>query len=194
MVRRTRTTILVFVTGVAVTTAAGAQYVYTRGLNYVDTAGSRCVVGAANRQADVGHYTDGVAVSSSVSTSRTVYCPINRRSLNYYEQGSDTVNAKSVTVNNVNFRVYDASSTQSLSCKLFFKGVGGSVSYSATRYACSSFLGCSTDPGSSFTGMNVMAVSGQIINTNTVEWGLMCSLPSSSQIYAYEAFIKPNAN
>lgn len=194
MVRKTRIAILVSATGLAVTTAAGAQYVYTRGLNYVDTAGSRCVVGSASRQPDVGHYTDGVAVSSSVSTTRTVFCPINRRSLNYYEQGSDTTNAKSLTVNNVNFRAYDASTTQSLSCKLFFKGVGGSVSYSATRYACSSFLGCSSDPGASFTGVNVMAISGQIINTNTVEWGLMCSLPGSSQIYAYEAFIKPNAN
>ncbi|XXX71946.1 hypothetical protein WMF30_30300 [Sorangium sp. So ce134] len=179
--------------GAAATPAAGADadnFVYTDGPNYVDTGGTRCVVASAAQQGDIYHRDGSLEVSSLVSGNRTVFCPIARRSTGYYLDF--TASSTAVSVDRISIFVNDPSSSHSLSCTPFAKENGGSLVFGATKYACSTLGGCSSDPGGAFTGPKAIFISNPISTTNSVQWGFSCSLPPDAELYGYEGVVNAN--
>ena len=187
--RRLRTSTLIVTS--ALTAGANAQdYVFTAGDNVVNMSGSRCVTGRVSDQASFTHSAGNTTVKTSAGTM-TLFCPITRRSTSWMGITSNTTtNATDVYPAAVVARVTDASDVNTVSCKLFLKGIAGSVSYSVTRYACSASTdGCDTTGLDSWTGTNDLAFFNPFGRQSTLNWGLTCVIPRLSSIHHYKTFV-----
>jgi hypothetical protein len=175
--------------------ASGAlvhAYKYDGGPNYVNMSGSRCRAATPALGDNLTHDAGRVKVNSGTSTRR-LYCPLQRRNTTTYQKMTGTNIATKVYFESLYLRGTDNSSTRSLSCFGFASAIGsGSTLFTGTKYFCSTSGGCGTAPSASFTGGNGLQFGLMFNSVQSVSWGYACDVPGNSSIYFADAAIVSN--
>lgn len=170
--------------------ATATAYTYNVGPNYVSMPGSACRGERSDHETSLYHDSGSTTVRANRGLHR-LFCPIPRRGMSFYGSSfaADKVNMILVQV-----RGSDATTAHTYSCATFITDMyNQTTTWGATRYLCSSQLGCSS-AAASYTGYNTMRVAAPV-NGNTiftVNFGLTCSIGSQSTIDYYETSVTPN--
>jgi len=168
-------------------------YTYRIGPNYVNMSGARCHTATAAGDANLSYSAGSVTVVNTTST-RQLFCPIQRRNTTFYGNTSGSNLDLKVGGDYITVRAADQSSLQKLSCFNFASGMGsGATFFGGTTFLCATSGGCSS-VASSFTGTNTIRIPTpySLFGQQTVNWGLVCNVPRNSTIYYTESSIWPN--
>jgi hypothetical protein len=174
-----------------VATSDAQAYTYNVGPNYVSMPGSACRGERSDHEANLYHDVGATSVRSGRGLHR-LFCPIPRRGTSFY--GSSFGSVEKVNMILVKVQGADSTTAHTYSCATFITDLyNQTTTWGATRYLCGSQLGCSS-VAASYTGYNTMNVAAPVNGSGiwTVNFGLTCSIGSSSLIDYYETSITPN--
>jgi hypothetical protein len=171
-------------------TADAQAYTYNVGPNYVSMPGSACRGERSDHEADLYHDSGATTVRANRGLHR-LFCPIPRRGTSFY---GSFIGGEKVNMTIVQLRGSDSTTAHTYSCATFITDMyNQTTTWGATRYLCSSALGCSS-AAASYTGVNTMNVAPPANSSSifTVNFGLTCSIGSLSSIEYYETLVTPN--
>jgi hypothetical protein len=176
------------------TASADAQphYVYS-GYNIVSMPGAACRTERFSREISEVDHDRITRVKTTNQYYTRLYCPLPRRGLGLYSLQVIGVNPNVAKLQSVVVRGYDGSVTRSVGCAVFMTNMyTQSTTWSAAARLCTDFGSCMNPQP--FTGAATMEVPvpADASSIPTVNFGLMCTVPSNSSIDSYEAYFLPN--
>jgi hypothetical protein len=165
-------------------------YTYDVGPNYVNMSGSRCRP-ETSALGDALTYGNGRVMVNSGTSTRRLFCPVQRRSADYYAR--DVAGAElRVNVSVLSIWAQDSNSSGRVSCFAFASGLGSGATWmTPTGFLCATQGGCSS-VASSFQGMNGISIFNPFPNVTSVSWGIACDVSGNSMLLYSQSRVLAN--